>query len=250
MLTSAAFLSASVFPVRAQFSPNVQEICNRDREIQVTGAFVRNDWWAERQCLLIDPGRATFTVATTATAHAGGVVSFPYIGYGWSWGASSPGTRFPRRLSRAGWPLVTWETAGNPACAYNRALDIWFSRRPIRTGQATAGEIMVWLSARGYRGSPLYRSPIVHIDGQRWHFDWWLTNPRTHGGKSWPLLIFARVIMRRRTRALNVREFADYAVRLGIMRSDVYWESILGGFERQSGGKGLRTTRFFVRHVR
>lgn len=247
----AAFLTASVLPAQAhpQFKPIFKEVCNRDGEVTVLGAFVRNDWWAERQCLLVDPGYPGFTVATDATAHSGGVVSFPYIGYGWSWGAHSPGTRFPRKLSGAGWPLVTWKTAGNPRGAYNRALDIWFSRKPIETGQATAGEIMVWLSARGYRGSLVYRSPIVHIDGQRWHFDWWQTDQKTHAGKSWPLLIFARVVMRRRTQALNVREFADYAIRRGIMSPNVYWENILAGFERQIGGKGLRTTLFAVRHV-
>lgn len=251
MTVCAAFITASVLPAQAhpQFKDVPKEICNRDGEAVVSGAFVRNDWWAEQQCLLVDPGYPEFTVATDATARSGGVVSFPYIGYGWAWGAHSPGTLFPCKLSRAGWPLVTWKTAGNPVGAYNRALDIWFSRKPIETGQSTGGEIMVWLGARGYSHSPVYHSPIIHLDGQRWHFDWWMTNPKTHDGKSWPLLIFARVVMRGSTRALNVRTFADYAIKRGIMRQNVYWESILAGFERQIGGKGLRTTAFAVSHV-
>jgi hypothetical protein len=234
-------------PVQNRSVP--QQVCGRDREILVPGAFVRNDFWGEPQCLTVDPTVPGFTVVTSTSAHRGGVVAFPYIGYGWAWGAHSPGTVFPRRLSRAGRPLVAWQTTHNPPGTYNRALDMWFSHKPIKTGQATAGEIMVWISARGYHGSPLYRSPVVRIDGQRWHFDWWMTNPKTHGGKSWPLMIFARVKMRKGTKGLSVRQFADYVVHRHIMSPNAYWESILAGFERQSGGKGLRTTKFSVTHV-
>jgi hypothetical protein len=226
-------------------------ICGRDVGIAAGTGFVRDDWWGERVCIAVTPHVAGFTITTDVTPRAAGVVAYPYVlAAGWAWGVHAPRTSLPERISDSGDPRLAFLTRGNPAGVYNRSADLWFDPESLHTGHGSA-EVMVWLTARGYRHSRIYTRPIarVRLDGFSWDLDYWKSKHRlcVPGGCrvfSWPLIIFARRHARQPDRvvSLPLRPFVTRAITTGLLPPSDYWLSVACGAELQAGANGLGGT--------
>jgi hypothetical protein len=206
------------------------------------GYVVRNDNWATSECIRNTGGRAGYTVTTNGHPSHIGVVAFPNVFYGCDWNICSHRTRLPLRLSRVRRPKVSWHTTGNPAGVWNKALDIWLDRKPIKTGQAHV-EVMIWIATRGHASWKGFK--VVHIDGAAWYFDWWTT--RHANGQSWPLIIFRRVHKVGHVQGLRLAPFFRAAERRKLFSQREYLLNIEAGNEISKGGRGLATTSFQVR---
>jgi hypothetical protein len=205
---------------------------------------VRNDNYGhDRECLRNRAGSANFAVVSSGARPARGEpVAYPDIFLGCSWGVCSPHSGLPLPVNRIRSLVTTWHTTVGSSGTWDAGYDIWFDRKPRKSGQSAGAELMIWLSARGFGANTW---PVVTIDHVRWHLAHW----RAHGhGKAWNYIQFSRVRPTRDVTGLQVRPFIAAALRRHFLRSRWWLTSVEAGFEIWRGGVGLRTTKFMV-HV-
>jgi Glycosyl hydrolase family 12 len=222
-------------------------LCRQYQHITVTRGgvqyVVRNDNYGHRkECLRNRGRRANFAVVTSA-ARADRIepVAYPNIFVGCSWGVCSSHSGLPLRVGRIRSLTTTWHTTMRRSGVWGAGYDIWFDRRPARSGQSGGAELMIWLNAHGFGASGW---PVVTVDGVRWHLEHWVTSGH---GKHWNYIQFRRVDGTDKVTGLNVKRFIDAAVSLGYISPRWWLTSVMAGFEIWRGGVGLSTTQFMVR---
>ncbi len=229
--------------------PAPQTVCTRPG--QPTGwaqamwhYIVHADAWQRTVCLRETRGKPNYRTTTTIRAGTG-VVAFPDVLYGWSWGLGSKDSALPLPLTQDSRLTVSWTFHGHPAGIYNEAADIWLAPKPLKSGQNMA-EVMIWTGTRGY--STAFRDPahLVTVDGARWYLDEWTT---CHAAEHacWPLIILDRQHPVASVRDLPLRPFLNLAVRRHWAGPGWYLNAIEAGDEINSASPGLSLAYFRVK---
>jgi Glycosyl hydrolase family 12 len=206
--------------------------------------IIRNDnYGGQPECIANKGRRANFSVTRSAAHSTAEPVAFPYIFLGCSWGLCTPGSGLPARVSTLGRLATTWVTSQHAGGSWDATYDIWFSRRRMTTGQATGGELMIWLGSRR-RSLPRRHLPVIWADHARWYVDSWLTH---HHGSRWRLIQFRRVRPAWRAARLRLRPFIRLLERRRWIRPWYWLLNVEAGFELWWGGAGLATRWFSAR---
>lgn len=206
--------------------------------------IIRNDnYGGRRECISNTGGWPDFTVTASAAHSHREPAAFPYLFIGCSWGLCTPGSGLPARLRALGRPQSTWRTSQHARGSWDASYDIWFGRRPITTGQATGGELMIWLDSHA-RPAPRRQARIVWADHARWYLDSWIT---THGGRHWRLIQFRRVRPAWQVTRLDLTAFFRHLEKRKWIRPWYWLLNIEAGFEIWRGGTGLATNWFSAR---
>lgn len=205
--------------------------------------IVRNDnYGGFAECLVNAGSSDNFTVSRSEADSRVQPAAYPYIFRGCSWGLCTPGSGLPARLATVGRAWTSWATRQRAGGSWDATYDIWFGRSPITTGQATGGELMIWLGSR-HRPPPDRHARIVWAGHARWYLHSWRTH---HAGYSWRLIEFRRVRPVWRA-ALSLGPFIRIIEKRGWVRPSSWLLSIEAGFEIWRGGTGLATTAFSAR---
>jgi hypothetical protein len=167
-------------------------------------------------------------------------VAFPYIFLGCSWGLCTPGSGLPARVSALHDPQTTWNVSLQAGGIWDATYDIWFNKTPITTGQATGGELMIWMNSHG-QPAVARHTPIVWEDNARWYLQSWITQ---HAGIKWRLIQFRLVQPVSRFTNLQLGAFINQAERKHWIRSSSWMLNVDAGFEIWHNGNGLATTWF------
>jgi len=220
------------------------------------GVAVHADsWLGDELCIREAQHGPNLTVTRNFPANRwDGVLAFPSILYGYSFGIGSKGSGLPAPLSMHPDPVVTLDTVGWTRGGWNKAIDVDLDRRPLKSGQ-NEYELMVWTAEHNDGDWAQFRT--VRIDGAEWYFDAWVTphssieaasmRAMTGMTSSGPLIIFDRVHPVRDA-TVSLGPFIRYAQRIGwLPRSGLYLDEIDGGFEIRSTTPGLEVSGFRVR---
>jgi hypothetical protein len=244
--TQSASASASKPSASAS---KTSKLCKRDQPLAVTTHsgqrfVVRNDFWGTKKfCVTNTSKRPNFTVVKTGSNFLNGrVMAYPYIFTGCAWGICTRGSGLPARAPALRSPTATWHTSDPASGRWNAALDLWFAKRNIKTGQAQGAELMIWLHTRDL---PLDSTRVVWVDGVRWYLAHWVA--RGAGGTSWNYIQFRRVHPRLGVNNLRLNPFIHEAERNSLVSRRWWLLNIEAGFEIQHGGKGLSGKRFWAR---
>lgn len=227
--------------------PRAFTLCKTYQHITVRhgGAayIVRNDNYGhDKECLANEGHTANFTVISSgARVRRAEPVAYPNIFTGCSWGVCSPHSVLPLRVDRIKSLVTTWHTITKARGTWGAGYDIWFARKPARSGQSSGAEMMIWLNSRGFGASTW---PVVVIDHVRWHLEHWVTGGH---GKRWNYIQFRRVSGASKVTGLRVKPFIAAAQRYRLIKRRWWMTSVEAGFEIWRGGVGLRTTQFMVR---
>jgi hypothetical protein len=247
--TAVATAVAVTAPVSAQpVSSKHHALCRKYQHVVVktrsgTAFAVRNDFWGTKGMCLRNSGlRPNFRVIKTEpnTIH-GRVMSFPYILRGCSWGVCTPHAKLPARVTALRKPEVSWRARTRASGRWNAALELWFAKHRMKTGQANGAELMIWLKTRNL---PRSSRRIVHIDGTEWYLDHWIASGHR---RSWNYIQFRRVHPAKGVSGLRLWPFIKRAERMGWVRPWYWMLNIEAGFEVWKGGKGLGTKSFWAR---
>jgi hypothetical protein len=251
LAAAAVTLAAVTVPAGAQPAQAAASrltICRQYQHVRVESAdgtsyAVRNDFWGTTRTCLRNVGLGpNFTVTRIgANIIHGKVMSFPYILRGCSWGICSRNAGLPARVSKLRRPEATWHTRTQARGRWNAALDTWFGKRDIKTGQAAGAELMVWLNTRNLPRSSLR---TVRIDGTEWYLAHWRASGH---GKTWNYIQFRRVHRTSGVTRLKLWPFIRKAEQMHLIRRWWWLLNIEAGFEIWNGGKGLATTTFSAR---
>jgi glycosyl hydrolase family 12 len=226
-------------------------LCAQDAHMTVHNQWgerftIRNDYWLGQrpQCLFNRDHTPSFQVVQQAGFdQRGRVVAFPDIFYGCAWEVCSPGSHLPAPVSTLRRPRMTWRTSERARGQYNAAFDIWFGRQKMTTGQADGAELMIWLNVHAL---PRCVGPKVWIGRTRYCVEHWVAH---HRGSpvTWNYIQFRRMHFTTHVRRLRLLPFIRASERKGWIKRAWWLENIEAGFEIWRGGKGLATTRFWVR---
>jgi hypothetical protein len=204
--------------------------------------IVRNDnYGGQRECVINSDARPNFAVTqSSADSKPSRPVAFPYIFLGCSWGLCTPGSGLPARVSALHDPQTTWNVSLQAGGIWDATYDIWFNKTPITTGQATGGELMIWMNSHG-QPAVARHTPIVWEDNARWYLQSWITQ---HAGIKWRLIQFRLVQPVSRFTNLQLGAFINQAERKHWIRSSSWMLNVDAGFEIWHNGNGLATTWF------
>jgi cellulose 1,4-beta-cellobiosidase len=226
-------------------------ICRTIGSMIVTGQggtryLLRNDNFGQRpECIMNRDRWANFVVTVSgANSRGSGSQAYPELQLGCAWGACTPGSQLPRRVSRLANPVTTWHIATRSAGLWNAGYDIWFSHVEHRAGQDTGAEVMIWLNSTFAR--PAQHARVLWIGRFRYYFEHWITSSRLTGAR-WPLIIFRRFQPTDQVNRLPLLPFFRRAERAGLIRSTYWLASIDAGFEIWHGGRGLATAFYSTR---
>jgi hypothetical protein len=249
--TVAAVMSATVLVTGSaqarQVAPHTIVLCKAYQHITVTRGgrqyVVRNDNYGRKpECLRNQNGTTNFAIISSgARVTRNEPVAYPNIFVGCSWGICTTRSGLPLRVNRIKSLASTWHTKMRPAGEWSAGYDIWFDRRPSKSGQSGGAELMIWLNAHGFGRDT---SPVVTIDGMRWRLEHWITSGH---GKHWNYIQFRKVGGTSEVTNLNVKPFIALAEHLRYIQPRWWLTSVMAGFEIWRGGVGLRTTKFVVR---
>ncbi len=137
--------------------------------------------------------------------------------------------------------VTTWHTKTRARGTWSAGYDIWFDRRPSRSGQSSGAELMIWLNARDF---PVGAWPVVIIGHVPYYLEHWVT----HGhGKHRNYIQFRRVRPTDTVTNPSLRPFVVAAERDHLIERSWWLASVMAGFEIWRGGVGLRATQYMVR---
>ncbi len=222
-------------------------LCHSQAQSVSGGAYtiMNNEWHSGApQCITTD-GNANFTVANSSIANTthGAPGGYPLIYRGCHWGACTPDSGLPIRVSsiRAGTVITSWSTTQpGGSNRYNVAYDIWFNQAPTTSGQPNGAELMIWLNRHGPvhpAGSRVAND--VSIDGRSYH----VYLRRSH----WNTITYLMTAGATAVRHLDLHPLVAYAVSQGYIQDSWYLISVESGFELWRGGTGLATNSFSVK---
>ena len=244
-LLAAGAILAALLPAACS-SAGTTTLCHSQAHPVSGGTYtvMNNEWHSNaNQCITTD-GTASFTVTNSAIANSthGPPGGYPLIYRGCHWGACTPDSGLPIRVSsiRAGTVITSWRTTQpGGSNRYNVTYDIWFNQTPTTSGQPDGAELMIWLNRRG----PTPAGPLVASDistGGR-SYDVYL-----HQGR-WNLITYLMTIGATSVRHLDLQPLVADAVSRGYIQPSWYLISVEAGFELWRGGTGLATNSFSVR---
>jgi Glycosyl hydrolase family 12 len=209
------------------------------------GAYtiMNNEWHsAAAQCITTD-GTDTFTVTNSSIANTRGTPGgYPFIYKGCHWGACTPDSGLPIRVSRlrAGRVITSWSTTQpRGSNVYNVTYDNWFNQTPTTSGHPYGAELMIWLNHHGHvypAGSQI--ASDVSIGGHTYNV--WLRQWR------WNTISYVMTTGTTSVTDLDLRPLVADAVSRGYIARSWYLISVEAGFELWRGGKGLATNSFSV----
>lgn len=246
---TCAVLASGVMPARGS-ADGTQTLCGQYQHMLVrSGAgqtyMIRNDnFGGKRECITHYGSGPNFTVTASAANNTSGIpLAYPYIFLGCSWGLCTPKSGLPARVSNLRDPVTSWSTSLSAGGVWNATYDIWFHKTRITTGQATGGELMIWLNSRGHPAPPSW-TPLVWIDHAWWYLTSWITS---HAGHRWRLIQFRRLRPVSEVTGLHLMGFVRELERRGWIRPSSWMLNVDAGFEIARGGTGLATTWFSAR---
>ena len=245
LLLSAAAIVAGLMPAACS-GAGTTTLCHSQAHPVGGGAYriMNNEWHSNAdQCITTD-GTPSFTVANSsiATTTHGAPGGYPLIYRGCHWGACTPDSGLPIRVSgiRTGTVITSWSTTQPGGSShYNVAYDIWFNRTPTTNGQPDGAELMIWLNRNG----------PVHPAGS------WVASASI-GGRSyqvylrqwhWNTITFTMTSAATSVTNLDLRPLVAFAVSRGYIQDSWYLISVESGFELWRGGAGLATDSFSVK---
>ena len=245
LLLAATLLAAAA--LAACSSGGITTLCHSQAHPVSGGTYtiMNNEWHSSAaQCVTTD-GTASFTVANSsiATTTHGAPGGYPLIYRGCHWGACTPDSGLPIRVSsiRPGTVITSWRTTQPGGSShYNVAYDIWFNRTPTTGGQPDGAELMIWLNRNG----------PVHPAGSR------VASDVSAGGRSydvylrqwhWNTITFTMTPGATSVRHLDLWPLVAYAASRGYIQDSWYLISVESGFELWRGGVGLATRSFSVK---
>ena len=244
-LLAAGAVLAALLPA-ASSSAGTTTHCHSQAHPVSGGTYtvMNNEWHSNaKQCITTD-GTASFTVANSsiATTTHGAPGGYPLIYRGCHWGACTPDSGLPIRVSGiySGTVITSWNTT-HPGGSnrYNVTYDIWFNRTPTTSGQPDGAELMIWLNRHG----PTPAGPLVaggvSIDGRS--YDVYL-----HQGR-WNLITYLMTTGATSVRQLDLWPLVADSVSRGYIQPSWYLISVESGFELWRGGTGLATNSFSVK---
>jgi cellulose 1,4-beta-cellobiosidase len=221
-------------------------LCNSQTAPVDGGAYaVENNEWGSgaRECITAD-GNAGFTVANSSMANVpnGAPGGYPAIYKGCHWGACTPGSGFPIKVSdiHAGTVTTSWSTSQpRGSNDYDVAYDIWFNQTPTASGQPNGTEMMIWLNHNG----PVqpYGTRVasnVSIGGRGYNV--WF------GRQGWNTLSYTMTTGTTSVSKLDLQALVADAVSRGYLSRSWYLIDMEAGFELWHGGAGLATKSFSV----
>jgi len=221
-------------------------LCHSQTAPVAGGAYTiqNNEWGSGAPECITTGGGAGFTVANSSLANAanGAPGSYPAIYKGCHWGACTPGSGLPVRVSdiRAGTVTTSWSTAQpGGSSAYDVAYDIWFNQAPAAGGQPDGTELMIWLNHNG----PVqpYGSQVagdVSIGGGSYNV--W------YGRQGWNTVSYTMTSGTTAVSNLDLQALVADAVSRGYISRSWYLIDVEAGFELWQGGAGLATNSFSV----
>jgi Glycosyl hydrolase family 12 len=213
------------------------------------GAYTigNNEWGSgARECITTDGG-ADFTVANSSIARGrdGAPGGYPAIYKGCHWGACTPGSGLPVRVSdiRARTVTTSWSTSQpGGSNVYNVAYDIWFNQTRTTSGAPNGAELMIWLNHHGPKRPYGHRiASSVSIGGRGYNV--WFGRAR-HG---WNTVSYTRTTRTASVSKLDLHALVADAVRRGYISRSWYLIDVEAGFELWQGGTGLATNSFSVK---
>ena len=206
--------------------------------------IIRNDnYGGQWECMSNSGGQPNFVVTQSSDDSGSRPAAFPYIFLGCSWGLCTTGSGLPARVSALHEPQTTWDISQHAGGTWDATYDIWFDQTRITTGQATGGELMIWLNSHGLP-APGPRTPIVWEDHARWYLQSWITH---HAGHKWRIIQFRRVKPTGQVVNLDLSAFIHRAENHDWIRSSYWMLNIDAGFEIWRNGNGLATNYFAAR---
>jgi Glycosyl hydrolase family 12 len=221
-------------------------LCNSQTRSVAGGAYmVENNEWGSGANECVTAGGTGFTVLHSSIANGikmpGG---YPAIYKGCHWGACTPGSGFPIRVSgiRPGMVTTSWSTSQpGGRSIYNVAYDIWFNQTPATSGPPDGTELMIWLNHHG----PVhpFRSKVasnVSIGGRSYNV--WF------GKQAWNTVSYTMTRGTTSVSNLDLQRLIADAVSRGYISDSWYLIDVEAGFELWRGGAGLATKTFSV-HV-
>jgi hypothetical protein len=245
-----AVLAAWCIFVPQASASSITQMCRYDQSMPVANRFgenfiIRNDnYGGQPECISNTDARPNFTVTQSSAKSADGrPVAFPFMFLGCSWGLCSPHSGLPARASALHDPLTTWDTSLQAGGIWDATYDIWFNKTPNAAGQATGGELMIWINSHGLP-APGPGTPIVWADHASWYLTSWITH---HAGIAWRLIQFRPVRPVSRVSGLGLSAFIGQAESHRWIRPWYWMLNIEAGFEIWRGGLGLATNWFGAR---
>jgi hypothetical protein len=245
LLLAAGAILAAVLPAACS-SAATTTLCHSQTHPVSGGTYtiMNNEWHSDAdQCITTD-GTASFTVANSSIANTthGAPGGYPLIYRGCHWGACTPGSGLPIRVSgiRTGTVITSWRTTQPGGGNYNVTYDIWFNRTPATSGQPDGAELMIWLNRHG----------PVHPAGSR------VASGAGIGGRSyhvylrqsrWNTITYLMTTGATSVRRLDLWPLVAYAVDRGYIQPSWYLIGVEAGFELWRGGAGLATDSFSVK---
>jgi hypothetical protein len=247
---ACAVLAAWCLIVPQASASTITQMCRQYQHMPVANRLgesfiVRNDnYGGQRECISNSDARPNFVVTQSSAATRGREpVAFPYLFLGCSWGLCTPGSGLPARVSALRAPVTTWTASLRAGGVWDATYDIWFNKTRITTGQATGGELMIWLNSHEMP-APRRHTPIVWADHARWYLQSWITR---HAGSRWRLIQFRRVRPVWRVSNLHLNEFIEQVESHDWIRPWYWMLNVDAGFEIWRDGKGLATNWFGAR---
>jgi hypothetical protein len=247
LLAAGGLLAVSLPTARSEAAATSKTLCNSQTAPVGGGAYtVQNNKWGSNapECITTD-GSAGFTVANSSIANApnGAPGGYPAIYKGCHWGACTPGSRFPVKVSdiRAGTVTTSWRTSQPGGSSdYDVAYDIWFNQTPTASGQPNGTELMIWLNHHGPVqpfGSQVARN--VGTGGRSYNV--WF------GKQGWNTVSYTMTSGTTSVSNLDLQPLIADAVRRGYISTSWYLIDVEAGFELWQGGAGLATNSFSVK---
>src|SRR5215469_16873842 len=204
-----------------------------------------NEWGSSApECISTD-GSADFTVANSSIANAadGAPGGYAAIYKGCHWGACTPRSGFPIRVSdiHAGTVTTSWSTSQPGGSSdYDVAYDIWFNQTPTTKGQPTGTELMIWLNHNG-PVQPFGSKVASNVSiGGRGYNVWF-------GKQAWNTVSYTMTTGTTAVSNLDLQPLIADAVSRGYIKTSWYLIDVEAGFELWRGGAGLATKSFSVK---
>jgi cellulose 1,4-beta-cellobiosidase len=243
-LRAAAVLTAAatvLLPVTlAQSAHAATRTCDPEGTI-AAGAYTiqANEWNSTLpQCVGYDGGTSwSVDTANFATSTSGAPATYPSIYKGCHWGACTPDSGLPIKVSDLGSATSSWSTVQPASGAYDVAYDLWINSTPTTSGQPDGTEIMIWLNSRGGVQPFGGKTGTSTAAGHDW--DVW-TGQQT----SWKIISYVLQGGGTSFSDLDVKALIDDAVSRGSVNPAHYLIDAEAGFEIWQGGQGLATTDF------
>jgi Glycosyl hydrolase family 12 len=247
MLVAGGLVAASLPAASSEAAALATKLCQQQTHSVDGSAYtVENNEWGSSapECITTDGGTG-FAVANSAIANStyGAPGGYTAIYKGCHWGACTPGSGFPVRVSdiRDGTVTTSWSTSQPGGSSdYDVAYDIWFNQTPTTTGQPNGTELMIWLNHNGPVqpfGSRVASNVSV---GGRGYNVW-------YGNQGWNTVSYTMTSGTTSVSNLDLQPVIADAVKRGYISPSWYLIDVEAGFEMWQGGAGLATNSFAVK---